>query len=95
MSSKLLLRLTLASSPLSQEGRILSVTGATTLLGSEPREGDHFKAIHNSHAREVLAYALQGSFLEKSWIDFESQAAISCLATKLSDGKIAVFLGAS
>jgi hypothetical protein len=78
---------------LSQEGRILSVTGATVLLGSEPREGDHFKAIHNSHAREVIAYALQGSFLEKSWIDFDSQAAISCLATKLSDGKIAVFWG--
>jgi hypothetical protein len=78
---------------LSQEGRILSVTGATALLGSEPREGDHFKAIHNSHAREVIAYAFQGSFLEKSWIDFDSQAAISCLATKLADGKIAVFWG--
>ena len=78
---------------MSQEGRILSVTGATTLLGSEPREGDHFKAIHNSHAREVLAYALQGRFLEKSWIDFDSQTTISCLATRLSDGKIAVLWG--
>jgi hypothetical protein len=78
---------------MSQEGRILSVTGATALLGSEPREGDHFKTIHNSHAREVIAHSLQGTFLEKSWIDFDSQAAISCLATKLADGKIAVFWG--
>ncbi len=78
---------------MSQEGRVLSVTGATALLGSEPREGDHFKAIHNSHAREVIAFALRGSFVEKSWIDFDSQTAISCLATKLSDGKIAVFWG--
>ena len=78
---------------MSQEGRILSVTGATALLGSEPREGDHFRAIHNSHAREVIAYALQGSFLEKSWIDFDSQTTISCLATRLADGKIAVFWG--
>ena len=78
---------------MSPEGQILSVTGATALLGSEIREGDHFKVIHNSHAREVIAYALQGSFLEKSWIDFDSQTDISCLATKLADGKIAIFWG--
>ena len=58
-----------------------------------PARATIFKAIHNSHAREVIAYALQGSFLEKSWIDFDSQTAISCLATRLSDGKIAVFWG--
>ena len=78
---------------ISQEGRILSVAGATALLGSEPRDGDYFRAIHNSYAREVIAFALKGSFVEKSWIDFESQATISCLATKLADGKIAVFWG--
>jgi hypothetical protein len=78
---------------ISEEGRILTVTGTTALLGSEPREGDHFKAIHNSRAREVVAHALRGNFVEKSWTDFDSQATICCLSTKLPDGKIAVFWG--
>lgn len=78
---------------ISQDGQILSVAGTTSLLGSEPHEGDHFKAIHNSRAREVVANALRGSFIEKTWTDFESQATISCLSTSLADGKIAVFWG--
>jgi hypothetical protein len=78
---------------ISQEGQILSVTGTTSLLGSEPREGDYFKAIHNSRAREVIAHALRGSFIEKSWTDFDSQTTICCLASKLPDGKLAVFWG--
>ncbi len=78
---------------ISQEGQILSVAGTTSLLGSEPREGDHFKAIHNSRAREVVAHALRGSFIEKSWTDFNSQVTICCLSTKLPDGTIAVFWG--
>ena len=76
-----------------QEGQIISVTGTTSLLGSEPREGDHFRAIHNSRAREVIAHALRGSFVEKSWVDFESQVTIFCFSTKLTDGKIVVFWG--
>ena len=78
---------------ISEEGEILSVTGTTSLLGSEPREGDHFKAIHNSRAREVIAHALRGNFIEKSWTDFDSQTTICCLASKLPDGKITVFWG--
>lgn len=76
-----------------QEGQIISVTGTTTLLGSEPQTGDHFRAIHNSRAREVIAHALRGSFVEKSWVDFDSQVTISCFSTKLADGKIVVFWG--
>ena len=48
-----------------QEGQIISVTGATTLLGSDPQKGDHFKVIHNSRVREVVALALRGDFVEK------------------------------
>src|SRR4030095_1933687 len=68
-----------------QEGQILSVTGTTALLGSEPQKGDHFRAIHNSRAREVIGHALRGSFVEKSWVDFDSNVTISCLTTKLAD----------
>ena len=76
-----------------QDGQIVSVTGTTALLGSEPQKGDHFRAIHNSRAREVIAHALRGSFVEKSWVDFDSKVTISCLTTKLADGKIVMFWG--
>ncbi len=76
-----------------QEGQITNVTGATTLLGSDPQKGDHFKAIHNSRVREVVALALRGEFVEKSWVDFDSQERISSFSTKLLDGRIVVFWG--
>jgi hypothetical protein len=76
-----------------QEGQITNVTGATTLLGSDPQKGDHFKAIHNSRVREVVALALKGEFVEKSWVDFDSQEKISSFSTKLLDGRIVVFWG--
>jgi hypothetical protein len=76
-----------------QEGQITNVTGATTLLGSDPQKGDHFKAIHNSRVREVVALALKGEFVEKSWVDFDSQENISSFSTKLLDGRIVVFWG--
>ena len=47
---------------ISQEGQILSVAGTTSLLGSEPQKGDHFKAIHNSRAREVVALRASRQF---------------------------------
>ena len=76
-----------------QEGQITNITGATTLLGSDPQKGDHFKAIHNSRVREVVALALRGEFVEKSWVDFDSQERISSFSTKLLDGRIVVFWG--
>ena len=76
-----------------QEGQITNVTGATTLLGNDPQKGDHFKAIHNSRVREVVALALKGEFVEKSWVDFDSQETISSFSTKLLDGRIVVFWG--
>ena len=76
-----------------QEGQIISVTGATMLLGSDPQQGDHFRAIHNSRVREVVALAIRGEFVEKSWVDFDSQEAISSFSTGLSDGRIVVFVG--
>jgi hypothetical protein len=76
-----------------QEGQIINVTGATMFLGSDPQKGDHFKAIHNSRVREVVALALRGEFVEKSWVDFDSQERISSFSTKLLDGRIVVFWG--
>ncbi|HET9523889.1 MAG TPA: hypothetical protein VFO90_06625 [Terrimicrobiaceae bacterium] len=76
-----------------QEGAITSITGATPLLGSDPQKGDHFKAIHNSRVREVVALALRGDFVERFWTDFDSQETLSTSSTKLPDGKVAVFWG--
>jgi hypothetical protein len=77
-----------------QEGVIINVTGATALLGSDPQKGDHFKAIHNSRVREVIALALRGDFVEKSWVNFDSQETISSFSSKLTDGRIVVFWAA-
>jgi len=76
-----------------QEGNITSVTGATAFLGSDPQKGDSFKAIHSSRVREVIAHALRGEFIEKSWVDFDSRETISSFSAKLTDGQIAVFWG--
>ncbi len=76
-----------------RDGEILNVSGATSLLGSDPRKGDHFKAIHNSRVREVVAAALKGNFLDRSWIDLASRELISSFSTRLPDGRIVVFWG--
>ncbi|HEY5777560.1 MAG TPA: hypothetical protein VIT00_02420 [Terrimicrobiaceae bacterium] len=74
-----------------QEGRIVNIAGATTQLGSALRHGDHFKTIHNSRVREVIAHALRGRFVERTWADLDSQLTMTCLATKLEDGRFAIF----
>jgi hypothetical protein len=74
-----------------QEGEIVNLAGTTAPLGSGPRQGDHFKTIHNSRVREVIAHALRGRFVERMWEDFDSRVTMRCLATKLGDGKIVVF----
>ena len=76
-----------------KEGQIVAVSGTTALLGSKPQQGDHFKSVHNSRAREVIAHGLRGNFIERSWLDLESQSTISCFSAKLADGKIVVFWG--
>ena len=78
-----------------QEGNIANVTGATSLLGSDPQRGDSFKSIHNSRVREVIAHALRGEFIERSWVDFPSQEMVGTYSTKLADGQIALFWGPS
>ncbi len=74
-----------------QEGEIVNLAGTTVPLGSGPRQGDHFKMIHNSRVREVIAHALRGRFVERTWEDFDSRVTMRCHAAKLSDGKIVVF----
>jgi hypothetical protein len=76
-----------------QEGQIVCIAGALTLLGSDPQKGDHFKAIHNSRVREVVALALKGDFVERSWVDFDSQETIFSFSIKLPDGRIVLFWG--
>ncbi|HEY5706655.1 MAG TPA: hypothetical protein VIS96_13890 [Terrimicrobiaceae bacterium] len=73
------------------EGQIGCIAGALTFLGGDPQKGDHFKAIHNSRVREVVALGLEGRFVEKSWVDFDSQETIYSFSTKLPDGRIVVF----
>ncbi|HEY5741728.1 MAG TPA: hypothetical protein VIS99_04245, partial [Terrimicrobiaceae bacterium] len=74
-----------------QEGQILNIAGTTMPLGSGLRQGDHFKAIHNSRVREVIAQALRGRFLESTWGDFDSQMTMTCFAVKLDEKRILVF----
>jgi hypothetical protein len=75
------------------EGQIVCIAGALTLLGSDPQKGDHFKAIHNSRVREVVALALKGDFVEKSWVDFDSQETIFSFSITLPEGRIVVYWG--
>jgi hypothetical protein len=74
-----------------QAGQILCIAGAVGLLGSCPQKGNCFKTIHNSRVREVIALALRGNFVEKSWIDFDTQATISSFSARLPEGKIVAF----
>ncbi len=77
-----------------RKGQITSVTGATTLLGSDPQKGDHFKAIHNSRVREVVALAHSGEISSKSrGSTLTLQETISSFSTRLPDGQIVVFWG--
>jgi hypothetical protein len=76
-----------------REGGITTITGATALLGCDAGTGDSFKSIHNSHVREVIAYALRGESIERSWVDFSSGETIVTYSTKLTDGQIALFWG--
>jgi hypothetical protein len=74
-----------------REGQIVNLAGTTVPLGSAVREGDHYKAIHNSRAREVIAEALGGRFITKTWQDFDLQLTMTCMAAKLDGEKIALF----
>jgi hypothetical protein len=76
---------------INREGEILHIAGATGPLGSAPRQGDHFRTIHNSRVREVVAHALRGQLVEKTWEDFDSRVTMRCVAAGLDDEKIAVF----
>ena len=76
-----------------EEGQITALSGETVLLGGTPLKGESFKSVHNSRVREVVSHALRGDFIEKSWVDFDSQATISCRSTPLGDGKIVLFWG--
>jgi hypothetical protein len=76
-----------------EEGQIVSMTGQIALLGGNPQKGEPFKSIHNSRVREVIAHALRGGFIEKSWVDFESKETMLCHSARLEDGKVVLFWG--
>jgi hypothetical protein len=73
------------------EGNIVNLAGTTTPLGSGAQQGDHYKAIHNSCVREIIAEALRGRFLEKTWQDFDLRLTMRCMARKLNADRIALF----
>ena len=75
----------------SPAGQIACAAGALELLGSNPQTGDHFRSIHNSRVREVVALALNGELVEKSWVDFDSNETICSFSAKLPDGRIVAF----
>jgi hypothetical protein len=74
-----------------QEGQIVNLVGVTTTLGSGIRQGDHYKAIHNSWVREVISEALRGRFGARTWQAFDLDLTMTCMAAKLDGGKIVVF----
>jgi hypothetical protein len=76
-----------------QEGGIASIMGATALLGCEAGKGDSFKSIHNSYVREVIASALRGESIERSWVDFGAGETMVTYSTKLTNRQIALFWG--
>jgi hypothetical protein len=74
-----------------QEGHIVSLAGTTLPLGSGVRQGDHYRAIHNSSVREIIAEALRGRFIAKTWQDFDLHLRMTCMASKLAGEKIVLF----
>jgi hypothetical protein len=74
-----------------QEGYIVSLAGTTVPLGSGVRQGDDYRAIHNSWVRELIAEALHGRFISKTWQDFDLHLTMTCTAAKLADEKIVLF----
>jgi hypothetical protein len=74
-----------------QDGHIVSLAGTTVPLGSGVQQGDHYRAIHNSWVRELIAEALHGRFISKTWQDFDLHLTMTCTAAKLADEKIALF----
>jgi hypothetical protein len=73
-----------------QEGHIVNLAGTTVPLGSGVRQGDHYKAIHNSWVREVIAEGLHGRFIANTWRDFDLRLTMICLAAKLDNEKIVI-----
>ena len=76
---------------LGQDGHIVSLAGTTVPLGSEVGQGDHYRTIHNSWVREIIAEALRGRFISKTWRDFGLHLTMACTAAKLPGEKIALF----
>jgi len=73
-----------------QEGHIVNLAGTAVPLGSGVRQGDHYRAIHNSWVREVIAEGLHGRFIVKTWRDFNLGLTMICLAAKLDGEKIVI-----
>lgn len=74
-----------------QEGHIANLAGTTVPLGSGLRQGDHYRAIHNSWVREIIAEGLRGRFIAKTWQDFDLHLTMTCMAAKLDGEKIVLF----
>ena len=60
-------------------------------LGSGLRQGDHYRAIHNSWVREIIAEGLRGRFIAKTWQDFDLHLTMTCMAAKLDGERIVLF----
>jgi hypothetical protein len=74
-----------------QEGHIVSLAGTTVPLGSGVRQGDHYRTIHNSWVREIVAEGLHGRFIAKTWRDFDLDLTMTCMAAKVDGEKIVLF----
>ena len=74
-----------------QEGYLVNLAGTTIPLGSGVRQGDHYRAIHNSWVREIIAEGLRGRFIAKTWQDFNLHLTMTCMAAKLDGQKIVLF----
>jgi PAS domain-containing protein len=74
-----------------RDGHIVSLAGTTVPLGSGVRQGDHYRAIHNSWVREIAAEALAGRFLSKTWQDFALKMTMTCTAASLAGEKVVLF----
>jgi hypothetical protein len=76
---------------LDRDGHVVNLAGTTVPLGSGVQQGDHYRAIHNSWVREIIAEALAGRFISKSWQDFGLELTMTCTAAKLAGEKIVLF----